>query len=187
MREGSTGGRGQIFKDLKKSSGGANGFITRKRSSRSWSSQRKKSTKVEAFGRFGILPSIGRKCASSGENNSRWIDGEKRSGPLVATSREEYRRRKLWTIGCSYRNPIIRWIGRRCSELSLWSKRIRRMDLNRQILSRYPLAVGLDRSCMRVTIGTSTIVKSGFSRSRNLRHFKSRNTGVIWIVRWWRR
>jgi hypothetical protein len=44
--------------------------------------KRRRQIKVEAFGRLGILPSIGRKCASLGEHSSRRIGGEKRSRPL---------------------------------------------------------------------------------------------------------
>jgi hypothetical protein len=100
----------------------------------------------------------------------------------VTTGFPRCKPRRLWTVGCSHRIPSAVGSGEDAQSLASGGAH-KRMDLNRQILSRYPSAVGLDRSCTRFTIGTSAIGKSGVTRTRKSRHFKSRNTGKIWTVR----
>jgi hypothetical protein len=49
----------------------------------------------------------------------------------------------------SLRNPVSRWIGRRCSEFSLWRKRKEKGSEPSDLEQKYPSAVRLDRSCTR--------------------------------------
>jgi hypothetical protein len=112
--------------------------------------------------------------------------------------------KKIWTIGfyvqeelrrsaqkeeidsrwISFRNPVSRWIGRRCSEFSLWrSAGEEAVDLGSdpsadQILEQIDQPSDWTGGAARgLAIGISVIGKSGFSRTRKSRHFKSRNTG----------
>jgi hypothetical protein len=73
---------------LQEISGGTTLSRAQARTQNSWSSQRK-GAKVEAFGFRNSSKSGKKECASSGEHNSHRIGGEKRSGPLVSTSRKE--------------------------------------------------------------------------------------------------
>jgi hypothetical protein len=85
--------------------------------------------KVEAFWKFEILPSIGRKCGIPGGAVVAIRSTGKEIWTIGYYVQEELRRslqkegtdsRRILT-----RNPVSRWIGRRCSEFSLWSKHTR--------------------------------------------------------------
>jgi hypothetical protein len=81
----------------------------------------------------------------------------------------------------SFRNPVSRWIGLRCSEISLWSVHEKNGS---RLLDLVPfIHQQSNRSCMRVTIGIPAIGISRFSRTRKSRHFKSQNVRRIWTVR----
>jgi hypothetical protein len=104
-----------------------------------------------------ILPSLGRKCRSSGGSTTAVRSaGGKRSGPLVSTSRRSSggaTRRRSTAVGSHSEIPSAVGSGEDAQSLASGEERTRRKDLSRQIWSRYPSAVGLDRSCTRFTIG----------------------------------
>jgi hypothetical protein len=118
---------------------------------------RGREAKVEAFENVKFFQVWEEKCRKLRRSTvNRQIGGEKRSGPLIFTSRRSsggaYRRRRPTAIGSHSEIPST--IG---SGEDVWSKRTRRKDLGCQIWSRYPTAVRLDRSCTRLSIGILAI------------------------------
>jgi hypothetical protein len=92
MREDSTGGRGQIFKDLKKSSGGTMSWRTQVRLKAEELAEKK--TKVEVFEKYEFFQVWEEGvCKLRREHNSHQIGRRKKSGPLVSASREHQEER----------------------------------------------------------------------------------------------
>jgi hypothetical protein len=129
------------------------------------SSQRRKKTKVEAFENLEILPSLGRKCArSSGGSTTAVRSAGEKIWTVGFHVQEELRRSAQKGGDCGpldlFRNPVSRWIGRRCSEFSLW-RSAQENGSGPSDLEQIPVSRRMDRSCTRFTIGTSAIGISG--------------------------